>query len=314
MDTTEESRAYHHPVLLHEIVDILITNPAGTYIDGTLGGGGHTEAILKKLSPEGRVLAFDVDDDAIEYAQHRLAGDQKRIRFVRNNFSSIAAVVQETGSTPVSGILVDLGVSSHQIDAPERGFSFQSDTRLDMRMDVRTPNNAWNVVNQYDEQHLADILVHYGEERRSHQIARTIVRERLKAPIDTTGKLTAIITGIVGERFAKKTLARVFQAIRIEVNRELENLESFLRQVPDVLAPHGRIAAISYHSLEDRIVKTFFRQEAADVIRSGHKLIPDQPREPRLRILTKDPIIPGDEECAENPRARSAKLRIAERV
>ncbi len=311
MDTGEQ---YHHPVLIHEVVDVLVTDPSGVYVDGTLGGGGHTGAILQRLSSEGTVVAFDVDSDALEFAGRRLAAEQKRVRFVRENFSSLGVSMRALNIDSVSGILVDLGVSSHQLDVPERGFSFQADQRLDMRMDARSPNDAWNVVNQYDEQQLSDILMRYGEERRSHQIARTIVRERLKKPVESTGALAAIVTGIVGERFAKKTLARVFQAIRIEVNRELEHLEKFLRQVPDVLAPGGRVAVISYHSLEDRIVKTYFREEAATVIRSGHKLIPDEPRQPRLKIITKDPIVPGEEECAANPRARSAKLRVAERV
>ncbi len=314
MDTAEVSRAFHIPVLVHEVVDALVTDPDGVYVDATLGGGGHTEAILKKLSSQGSIIALDVDEEALVHAHNRFITEHYRIKLFRENFCNLNQTLKDLKILQVSGIIVDLGISSHQIDEPRRGFSFQGDDRLDMRMDMRTQNNAWNVINYYDEKQLADIFQHYGEERRSHQVARTIVRKRMKNPIDTTAQLAAIVSGIVGERFAKKTLARIFQAIRIEVNRELQNLEVFLRQVPEILAPTGRIGVISYHSLEDRIVKKFFREEAMTIIPSGHKLVPDKPITPRLKIITKNPITPGDNECRRNPRARSAKFRVAERI
>jgi 16S rRNA (cytosine1402-N4)-methyltransferase len=314
MDIAEDSRAYHIPVLVHEVVDALITDPGGVYVDATLGGGGHTEAILKKLSPSGSVVGLDIDEAALVYARRRFAHEGRRIQFCRENFCNLDRVLQELNIQRVGGIIADLGISSHQIDEPRRGFSFQSNDRLDMRMDSRRSTNGWNVINEYDEKQLADVFQHYGEERRSHQIARTIVHKRTKESIDTTGQLAAIVTGIVGERFAKKTLARIFQAVRIEVNGELNNLDIFLRHVPEMLVPAGRIGVISYHSLEDRMVKRYFREEAATVIPSGHKLIPDTPRTPQLKIITKDPVTPGENECLINPRARSAKLRVAERT
>jgi 16S rRNA (cytosine1402-N4)-methyltransferase len=314
MNTDEDSRVYHIPVLVHEVVDALVKDPDGVYVDATLGGGGHTEAILKKLSPTGSIIGFDLDEDAIAYARVRCTDDSHRIQFCRENFSNCRRVLRDLNVHRVSGIIADLGISSHQIDEPQRGFSFQSDERLDMRMDVRKQFSGWNVVNEYDEKHLADMFQQYGEERRSHQIARTIVHERTKNTIDTTGQMAAIVSGIVGERFAKKTLARIFQAIRIEVNGELKNLRDFLGCVPEMLVAKGRIGVISYHSLEDRIVKHYFREEALTVIPSGHKLVPDTPRSPQLKIITKDPVVPSDDECLVNPRARSAKLRVAERI
>jgi 16S rRNA (cytosine1402-N4)-methyltransferase len=314
MDIAQDSRAYHIPVLVHEVVEALVQDSGGVYVDATLGGGGHTEAILKKLSPSGSVVGLDVDEDALVFARKRFAHEGRRIHYCRENFCNLDRVLHDLNIHRVDGIIADLGISSHQIDEPQRGFSFQSNNRLDMRMDSRRSINGWNIINEYDEKQLADVFQHYGEERRSHQIARTIVHKRTKESIDTTGQLAAIVTGIVGERFAKKTLARIFQAVRIEVNGELNNLDIFLRHAPDMLVPAGRIGVISYHSLEDRIVKRFFREEAATVIPSGHKLVPDTPRIPKLKIITKDPVTPCEDECMINPRARSAKLRVAERT
>jgi 16S rRNA (cytosine1402-N4)-methyltransferase len=210
----------------------------------------------------------------------------------------------------VGGVLLDLGVSSYQLIAGERGFSFQRNTPLDMRMDRNQQRSALDVVNGYDEAALASILYRYGEERASRRIARAIVRRR---PMVTTGDLSDAVESAVGGRFLVKTLARVFQALRIEVNDELENLATGLDQALQVLRFGGRLVVISYHSLEDRTVKDFFRREAASQIRSGHKLVPDKRREPRLHILTAHPIKPADREVAANPRARSAKLRAAEK-
>ncbi len=180
MDTAEDLRAFHIPVLVHEVVNNLVTDPDGVYVDATLGGGGHSEKILKELSLRGSLIALDVDEDALVYAQRRFATEYDRIHFFRENFINLDQVLRDLNIPQVSGIIVDLGISSHQIDEPRRGFSFQNDERLDMRMDNRRQNDAWNIVNHYDEKHLSEIFQHYGEERRSHQIARTIVRERKK--------------------------------------------------------------------------------------------------------------------------------------
>ena len=306
--------SYHTPVLREEVLAWLITSTAGVYVDATLGGGGHAESILQRLDPTGMLIGFDADPDAIQFAATRLSVFGERAMLVHQNFRAIADALAQRGISRVDGILFDLGVSSYQLDEPLRGFSFRGDDRLDMRMDPAQPLDARSVVNRYDEQELASLLWKFGEERASRPIARSIVRQRGAAPIETTGDLVAIVKGVVGERFLVKTLARVFQALRIEVNNELENLSSALTQAPALLKAGGRVVVISYHSLEDRITKDFFRRESAESLRSGHKLIPDTELKPRLKILTKKPIGAGEEECGINPRSRSAKLRAAERT
>jgi 16S rRNA (cytosine1402-N4)-methyltransferase len=302
---------YHDPVLCTETLDLLVTDPRGVYVDGTLGGGGHTSRLLERLGPGARIIGFDVDQDALTAAGTRLAGASSSVTFVRENFRRMAPALRGLGITQVNGILLDLGVSSYQLDAEGKGFSFRTDERLDMRMDLRSPLSAREVVNTYEEERLADILYYYGEERESRRIARLIGRRR---PLDTTGDLAAVVESAVGQRHLTKSLARVFQAIRIEVNGELDALREALAAIPDLLAPGGRCAVISYHSLEDRMVKNFFREESAESIPSGNKLLPDTPRTPKLRLLTKKPVTAGDEELALNPRSRSAKLRGAERI
>jgi 16S rRNA (cytosine1402-N4)-methyltransferase len=302
---------YHDPVLCKETLDLLVNDPRGVYVDGTLGGGGHTSRLLERLGPDARVIGFDVDQDALAAAGTRLDDALSRVTFVRENFRRMAPALRNLNVTHVNGILLDLGVSSYQLDAEGKGFSFRTDERLDMRMDIRSPLSARDVINTYEEERLADILYYYGEERESRRIARLIGRRR---PLETTGDLAAVVESAVGQRHLTKSLARVFQAVRIEVNGELDALREALNAIPDLLAPGGRCAVISYHSLEDRMVKNFLREESAESIPSGTKLLPDTPRTPKLRLLTRKPITAGDEEIAQNPRSRSAKLRGAERI
>jgi 16S rRNA (cytosine1402-N4)-methyltransferase len=302
---------YHAPVLCDEAIGALLTDPGLTYVDGTLGGGGHAERVCALLTSEGRLLCFDLDEDAIRFASQRLARFGEQVAFVRANFREMKAELRRSGIDWVGGVLLDLGVSSFQLDQGPRGFSFRSDEALDMRMDRHQHVTARDVVNGYSEEALADILFRYGEERLSRRIARRIEERR---PLHTTGDLSAAVESAVGARFLVKTLARVFQALRIEVNGELDNLSAGLNAALDVLAPGGRLVVVAYHSLEDRIVKEFFRKEAAVVVPSGHKLVPDLPRVPRLRILTPHPVQPSAAEIERNPRARSARMRVAERV
>lgn len=302
---------FHAPVLCEEAVDALVVDPGWTYVDGTVGGGGHAECIGERLSPAGRLICFDADADALEASRVRLARFAPRVLFVHSNYSGIGQALGDPGRGAVGGILLDLGVSSYQFDEGARGFSFRVDERLDMRMDRRQSLTAWDVVNSYDEKRLADLLWRFGEERQSRRIARRIVGKR---PVDSTGALRDAIAATAGGPHLVKTLARVFQALRIEVNAELDHLRTALEQVPDVLKPGGRIVVIAYHSLEDRMVKEFFRRESATRVPSGHPLLPDHARTPRLRTVTRKPLEPGDEEVRLNPRARSAKMRVAERT
>lgn len=302
---------YHTPVLLYEAVSYLLTDANGVYVDGTLGGGGHAEEICKRLGTNGKLICFDADEDAIRFAGERLKDFSPRVRFVQSNFGNITAELQSLGVKSINGLLLDLGVSSYQIDQEEKGFSFRGDERIDMRMDRRQSISGWDVVNSYDEEKLASIIWQYGEERTSRRIARRIVAAR---PVDSTRQLASTIEEAVGKKFLIKTLARVFQAIRIEVNNELENLERVLADSAELIASGGRMVVISYHSLEDRIVKTFFKDASRTTIPSGNKYVPDTNVAPTFRIMTKSLVEASADEQAQNPRARSAKLRAAERV
>jgi 16S rRNA (cytosine1402-N4)-methyltransferase len=309
-----EAHTYHTPVLLQEVLFYLLTARNGFYVDGTLGGGGHAEAVLEQTAPSGTLIGLDLDDDALDTAGKRLARFQERVIFIKGNFRNIKLVLSQHGVNAVQGILLDLGVSSYQIDEPAKGFSFQTDEMLDMRMDRHQHLHAKLVINEYDEQALVDILWTYGEEKHSRRIAKAIVQQRLEQSIETTGQLAALIESTVGRQFLNKTLARVFQAIRIEVNNEMENLRQALCDCVDVLNPGGRLVVISYHSLEDRMVKYAFRAASAQSIPSGNKIIPDTPLKPVLKMLTRKPVTASEEERAINPRSRSAKLRAAEKV
>jgi len=302
---------FHEPVLREEVLRLLLTDRGGTYVDGTVGGGGHAEGICRALTPPGRLIGFDRDGDALDAAGERLRGFGEAVTLVRGNFADMARELRARDVGGVAGILLDLGVSSHQLDRPERGFSFRPGAALDMRMDTRSALGARDVVNTYAEERLAAILREYGEERAARRIARGIVRAR---PLGSADDLARVVRACVGARFLTKSLARVFQAVRIEVNGELEQLRRALADVPDLLERGGRCVVISYHSLEDRIVKESFRAEAADSIPAAHRLAPDRRRTPRLAILTRKPVGASEEESARNARARSAKLRAAERV
>jgi len=303
--------AYHIPVLRDAAVRILVSDPSWTYVDGTLGGGGHAEAICERLSAPGKLIACDRDEDAVAFSRQRLARFAERVSILHTDFGSIGTVLRRLNAGPVGGFLLDLGVSSYQLSDGVRGFSFQGVHPLDMRMDRHQRRTAADVLNGSSERVLADILFRYGEERAGRRIARTIVARR---PLATSADLSRAVEDAVGGRVLVKSLARVFQALRIAVNGELDQLRASLEGMMPHLRRGGRMVVVSYHSLEDRIVKELFREQAADRIFSGHRLIPDTPRVPLLRILTRRPLRPLPEEVERNPRARSAKLRAAEKV
>lgn len=320
----------HVSVMMDEVLAYLQPERGGLYIDGTLGGGGHTAAILERSAPDGKVLGIDTDEQALARVGERLAEfvASGRLILAHGNFSDLAQIVQQTGfgaGKGVQGVLLDLGFSSDQMDNPERGFAFSSDGPLDMRLDQSLPLTAADLVNGESEQELADIFWRYGEETRSRQIARRIVREREKAPITRTAQLASLAAaGVPRKPGAIHPATRTFQALRIAVNHELERLETVLPQVVDVLASGensaegghgaGRMVIIAFHSLEDRIVKEYTRREAKDCICPPRLPICVCGHKARLRNLTNKPIVPGEQEIALNPRARSAKLRAAELV
>lgn len=309
-----DESSYHTPVLLQEVLEHLAIRSGGVYIDATLGGGGHAEAIAQKIGRNGKLIGIDADIDAIGAAQARLEKFGRTVVLVNDNFQSLKAVLAVQGIQQVSGVLFDLGVSSFQLDEASKGFSFRADGRLDMRMNRAQTLDARTVVNTYGERELAGILWNLGEEKNARRIARKIVQQRMHKEIKTTGDLVTIVESMTGDRFLTKSLARVFQAIRIEVNNELENLQKALSDALDVVERGGRIVVISYHSLEDRIVKQMFKAAAATTIPSGNKLIPDQSVHPRVAILTKKPIQPSAREVSRNARSRSAKLRAVEKL
>ncbi len=293
---------------------MLVTTRGGVYVDGTLGGGGHAEAICEKIFPEGLVLGIDADEDAQREAKKKLARFAPRVKFVHDNTVFLRSILHSHDIDGIQGLLLDLGVSSFQLDEHGKGFTFRADAPLDMRMDRRQTRDARAIVNEYDEHSLADIFFTYGEEKMSRRIARAIASQRSEAPIETTSQLVAIVERCVGGKFVTKSLARIFQALRIEVNDELGRLETMLRDGVEMLVPGGRIVVIAYHSLEDRIVKNYFAEQAATMTPSGVKFLPDTPRVPVLRLVTKKPLIASEDEQMTNPRSRSAKMRVAEKV
>lgn len=297
---------YHIPVLLTDSLNGLLTDADGIYIDATMGGGGHTKAILEKLSADGRLIAVDQDPDAIAEVKTRI--DDSRLTIIHGNFGFLDSLIDPLLHGNISGILLDLGVSSHQIDKPERGFSFQHEGPLDMRMGNLTGLSAYTVVNEYDLSDLKHIFYKYGEERYSAPIAKAIIERR---PLTTTAELTKAVASVIQSRFLNKSLARIFQAIRIEVNQELTMLESALKASVKLLKPKGRIVAISYHSLEDRLVKHYFRSGSENGIIK--KDLYGNPLSPLTPVMRK-PIVAADSEIAFNSRARSARLRVAERT
>lgn len=300
---------FHAPVLSHDVRTRLVTTPDGRYVDATLGGGGHARALLEELEPDGMVLGIDQDLEALDAARERLADEREagRFRAVHGNFGELHSVLTDEEFVPIDGLLLDLGVSSHQIDQPERGFSFQDEGPLDMRMDPRRGLTAHRVVNDWSERDLREVFWDYGEEDRAGAIAHAIVEAR---PLDTTRDLADVVRDAVPPPDEVQTLARVFQALRIVVNAELEMLERALRQGTEVVRPGGRIAVISYHSLEDRRVKRYLRYgnvEGTPRRDLYGNLVAPWTERPR------GPIEAGEDEVEANPRARSARLRVAER-
>jgi 16S rRNA (cytosine1402-N4)-methyltransferase len=304
--------SYHTPVLVGEVLRYLVTAHDGVYVDATLGGGGHAEAILEATGTKGRLIGIDADADAIRAASRRLERFGERVRIVHARFEKLREILNKLEEHHIAGVLFDLGVSSYQLDEGSRGFSFRANDGLDLRMDRTQQVDARTVVNSYSEQALANIFWKYGEERHARRIARLIVQQRTRHPIDTTGDLVALVEAAVGQRFLTKSLARVFQAIRIEVNNELQQLQTALDDALQIVMPGGRIVVLSYHSLEDRIVKETFKRASATRLLSANKLEPEIPVHPRCRLLTKKPITASADERERNPRAWSAKLRAVE--
>ncbi len=299
----------HEPVLYKETLQGLAPHPGGTYIDCTLGGGGHAAGILELSSPDGRLLGIDADPDALERARVRLLpfGDRATLR--HGNFSRLMEIAAEAGFTQVDGILLDLGLSSDQLAAQGRGFSFQRDEPLDMRFSPDQPVTASDLVNSLSERELADLIRRYGEEPRARRIARAIVKAR---PVQTTGQLADIILHLTGRRGKLHPATRTFQALRIAVNEELAALEAALPQAVELLKPGGRLAVITFHSLEDRIVKQFMRRAAQGC--DGRPECGGVIESPILKLINRKVIKPTEEEIEKNPRSRSAKLRIAEKL
>ena len=307
----------HTTVLLNEAVDGLNIQPDGIYVDCTLGGAGHSELILSKLSDKGRLIAFDQDETAIMNAEKKLERYKDKLTIVKSNFSNLKEEIHNLGITNVDGVLYDLGVSSPQLDTPERGFSYHHDAPLDMRMDSDADISAYDVVNNWKYEDLVRIFFRYGEEKFSKQIARKIEAARETKPVETTGELVELIKDAIPAPARRKgghPAKRVFQAIRIAVNDELGVFEDSIGQAISLLNQGGRISVITFHSLEDRICKAAFKK-ASDLpdLPPGLPIIPAE-FQPELKLVTRKPIIPSDEELEENNRARSAKLRIAEKL
>lgn len=306
----------HETVLLEEAVQALQPQDGGRYVDCTLGGAGHSCLLLEKSSPNGRLLALDHDEIALNNAKIRLQPFLSRVQFARANFRDLESVVKAYNFAPVNGVLFDLGVSSPQFDEAERGFSYRLDARLDMRMDTRADVTAEDMVNQFEEKELAKIFFHYGEEKFSRRIARRIVEERAHERIRTTGQLAELVKAAIpaaARRTGPHPARRVFQALRIAVNDELEAIRAALQETLNLLAPHGRVAVITFHSLEDRIVKHAFQEWARGCICPPDFPVCQCHREPEVDIITRKPILPSAEEISRNARARSAKLRVAEK-
>lgn len=307
----------HKSVLLNETIESLNVKPDGIYVDGTIGGGGHSYEICKRLGEKGRLIGIDQDADAIEAASLRLKEFKDKISLVHSNYNNIKSVVNDLGINKVDGIVLDLGVSSYQLDNPERGFTYREDVPLDMRMDRESSMTARDIVNDYSEMELFRVIKDYGEEQFAKNIAKHIVKARSEKPIETTGELNEIIKAAIpakmrehGGHPSKKT----YQAIRIELNHELTVLENSLDTMIELLNPKGRLSIITFHSLEDRIVKNIFRKNM-----NPCTCPPDFPvcvcgKKPTGRIITRKPIVPSEEEIAENKRAKSSKLRVFERI
>jgi 16S rRNA (cytosine1402-N4)-methyltransferase len=305
----------HVPVMVEEVMNLLKPEPCKRYLDGTLGGGGHTEQILLRSSPDGRVLGLDRDAEALVAARKRLVGYGDRLTVRQADFAEAKGILTEIGWEYVDGVLLDLGVSSYQFESPERGFAFQSDARLDMRMDRRQSLNAFEIINRFPIAEIERILRAYGEEPQARRIALTIGAERTKKPIETTGALAAIVARVRGRRNQRHHPAtKTFQALRIAVNRELESLQLFLESGYDLLQSRGRMVIISFHSLEDRLVKNAVRKWSRSCLCPPYAPHCQCGWSQKVRVMTKKPMAASRSEVDGNPRARSAKLRAVERI
>ena len=314
----EEQIAFsHYSVLLNECIEGLAIRPNGIYIDGTAGGAGHSSVIASHLGESGKLLALDQDATAVAVATERLSRFGERVEVVHSNFCDLAAVCAERGIEHIDGLLLDLGVSSYQLDTAERGFSYRADAPLDMRMDATKPLTAKQIVNEYSEEAIRRILFEYGEERFSSRIASNIIRARAEAPIETTGELVEIIKRSVPAHHGDgghHPAMRTFQALRIEVNAELDVIAPAIKSAVSLLNKGGRIAIITFHSLEDRIVKQTFQSLTGGCTCPKNFPICVCGNKPQVKILTKKPILPSTEELAVNSRSHSAKLRIVEKL
>jgi 16S rRNA (cytosine1402-N4)-methyltransferase len=309
-------RLPHQPVLYQEIIHFLQPRQGGYYVDATLGAGGHAWGILEASSPDGRLLGLDVDPQALELARERLAPYSARVKVIQASFTTLRSQIRLQDWPPVNGILLDLGVSSMQFDSPERGFTFQEEAPLDMRFDPQNPVRAEDLVNGLSEDDLADLIYRYGEERHSRQVARAIVKAR---PLKTTTALAEVIVRVVGfeRRRSGSSLhpaTRTFQALRIAVNQELDALQDVLPQAVESLASGGRLAVIAFHSLEDRIVKRYLRTESQDCLCPPHQPVCTCGHRAVIKEVTRHPVRPSQAEIEKNPRSRSARLRVAEKI
>ena len=307
----------HYSVLLDETIENLNIKPDGIYLDGTLGGGGHSEAILKRLSPKGRLIGIDQDDAAIAAASERLSVFGDRVTILRNNYRNARTALEQIGITKVDGIVLDLGVSSYQLDNEERGFSYRYDTDLDMRMDRRQSLTAKDIVNEYSEMELFHIIKDYGEDQFAKNIAKHIVKAREKKKLETTFELNEIIKAAIPAKMRAvggHPSKRTFHAIRIECNKELEVLKDSLDEMIDMLSPGGRFCIITFHSLEDRIVKAAFRRNENPCICPPEFPVCTCGKKSKGKVISRKPILPSAKELEENSRSKSAKLRVFERA
>lgn len=306
-----QQESAHLPVLYHETILALRPQSPGNYVDATVGAGGHAFGILERSSPKGLLLGLDKDQQALSIAREKLKGFGNRVTLCHTSYTLLPDMIRQKGWEKVDGILLDLGVSSIQLDTPDRGFSFNLDAPLDMRFDCSLPGTAADLINNSTEEELSEIIWRYGEERNSRRIARAIIRSK---PVETTRELADLIAKVSGPRSSKiHPATRTFQALRIAVNKELEALEEVLPKAVGMLKPEGRIAIISFHSLEDRIVKRFFRQESKDCVCPPSQPVCTCHHHATLHEITRHPITASIEEISTNPRARSARLRVAER-
>ena len=307
---------YHTPVLLEEVVAQLQPRPGGLYVDCTVGGGGHAEGILRASAPDGRLIGLDCDDEALAASRERLAAHEGRVQLLHANFAELQEALMSLGVTAVDGLVFDVGVSSRQFDEPSRGFSFQREGPLDMRMNRAAGPAAADVLRDASVEELARIFRVYGEERRARAIAQRIDRERTRQPITTTTQLAGLVEQVLGPKRGSgiHPATRVFQALRIQVNRELDNLQRGLVGAVNVLRSGGRLAVISFHSLEDRIVKQFFVRLSTGCVCPPQMVGCACGRQEVLRLVTRKPVMSTSEEVEQNPRARSAKLRVAEKI